>query len=303
LTLNYLDADIESRRRIAEARWDDLAAARPRLGRAVALQRRTIGRQFDLLAAFATTALPAPPPEAVVLHRLADGIPVLRADLPPLPVDALIPVMVELGRAVSEVSGVPAGARAAVLLARGEVDAARLLALVFQRDEDAVRQLAAEHAVAMDALWLIADVALAPLAHLQQRVALREDEPDSPVREALERWDTGFCPACGSWPALAEVAYGERLLRCAFCACAWRMLTDRCAFCGTAGERFVTVTPDRARPSRRLELCRQCGGFLKVLTVDVPAPFPLPAIDDLATADLDQAAMHHGYRRHPLPRL
>ncbi len=303
MTLNYLGADIESRRRIAEARWADLAAARPRLGRAIALQRRTVGRQLDLLAAFATTALPPPPPEAAVLHRLADGLPVLRVDIPPLPVDALTPIMVELGRAVSEVSGVPAGTRAADLIQQGAVDPARLLALVYQRDEEAVRQLAAEQAVSMDALWLLADVPLAPLAHLQQLAALREDEADSPVREALDRWDAGFCPACGSWPALAEVAYGERLLRCAFCACAWRMLTDRCAFCGTSDERFVTIAPNRDRPARRLELCRQCGGFLKVLTVDVPTPFPLLAIDDLASADLDQAAMHHGYRRHPLPRL
>ena len=288
---------------MAEARWADLSAARPQLRRAIALQSRTVGIQLDLLAGLAIAAIPAPPSEAAVLHRLADGLPVLRVDIPRLPVDALTPVMVAVGEALAETAGLAAGRRAAEALHTGAVDPARLLALVYQRDEEAVRQLAAEQAIAMDALWLAADVALGPVAHLQQRAALREDQVDSPVREALDRWDAGFCPACGSWPALAEMAYGERLLRCAFCASAWRMLTDRCTFCGTSGERFVTLAPDRSRPARRLELCRRCGGFLKVLTVDVLTPFPLVAIDDLASAELDRAAMHHGYRRLPLPRL
>ena len=51
---------------------------------------------------------------------------------------------------------------------------------------------------------------------------------------------------------------------------------------------------------RRLEVCGACGGYLK--TVDVPelSPFPLLAIADMETMDLDLAAMEHGYARPPL---
>jgi len=298
LSANHLDADLEHRRGRAEARWTGLVASAPHLGRAVALQRRTVGTQLDLLWAVAPlVAEAAIPAETAVLSRLADGLPVLRAELAPLPVDVLTPVAVDLGAAIAAASGYAAARRAAESLASGEVDPARLMALVYQRDQDGVRQLASEHAINVDMLWLLGDLVVAPIAHLQQRSALRESEPDSPVREALERWDHGYCPACGSWPSLAEFFFGERLLRCAFCACTWRPRVDQCVYCRTDDQRFATIVPDRHQPGRRLELCKACGGFLKTLDAEVITPFPLVAIEDLASADLDQAALHHGFKR------
>jgi hypothetical protein len=82
--------------------------------------------------------------------------------------------------------------------------------------------MAADPHVVVDLLWLVGDLVAAPVVYMQQVAALREGVPDSPVRDALERWDQGYCPACGSWPALAEFFFGERLLRCAFCAATWR---------------------------------------------------------------------------------
>lgn len=301
LSANYLDADLEPRRARAEARWARLAAGSPHLARAVALQRRTVGTQLDLLWAVAPLVAEASvPAETAVLSRLADGLPVLRAALAPLPVDVLTPVAIDLGAAITAASGFAAARRAADALAGREIDAARLLALVYQRDQNAVRQLASEHGVNVDMLWLLGDLVVAPIAHLQQRAALRESDPESPVREALERWDHGYCPACGSWPALAEFFFGERLLRCAFCACTWRPRVDQCVYCGTRDERFATVVPDRNQPGRRIELCKACGGFLKTIDTDTITPFPLVAIEDLASADLDQSALHHGFRRMAL---
>jgi hypothetical protein len=60
---------------------------------------------------------------------------------------------------------------------------------------------------------------------------------------------------------------------------------DPCAFCTEQGEHFTTVVPDRQQPGRRVELCRACGGFLKTLDVELATPFPLVAIEDLASAD------------------
>ena len=301
MSVNYLDADLEQRRARAEARWARLAAEAPHLARAIALQRRTLGTQLDLLWAVAPLVVEAAvPAETAVLSRLADGLPVLRAELAPLPVDVLTPVAVDLGAAIAAASGVAAPRRAADAIASREIDPARLLALVYQRDQEAVRHLAVEHGLNVDMLWLLADLVVAPIAHLQQRAALRDGDPESPVREALEHWDRGYCPACGSWPALAEFFFGERLLRCAFCACTWRPRTEQCVYCGTRDERFATVVPDRHQPGRRIELCKACSGFLKTLDTEAVTPFPLVAIEDLATADLDQAALHHGFRRMAL---
>lgn len=304
MSVNHLHAEIDARRQRAEARWTALATLAPHLALALALQRRTLGAQFDLLRALAPMVADSPiPAETQVLGHLADGLPVLRANIGPLPVDVVTPVMADLGAAITGATGYPAARRAADALSSGAVDPARLLALVYQRDQEGVAQLAADHALVVDMLWLLGDLVVAPLVHLQQRAALRDGEPESPVREALERWEHGYCPACGSWPALAEFFVGERLLRCAFCGCTWRQAVDQCAYCSSRDERFTTVVPDRHQPGRRVELCRACGGFLKTLDVALVTPFPLVAIEDLASADLDQAALYHGFKRLPIKRL
>ena len=304
MSVNHLHADLDARRQRADARWTALTAQGPHLARALALQRRTVGTQFDLLRAVAPlVAEAAVPSETSVLRHLADGLPVLRATISPLPVDVLTPAMADSGAAITTATGYLAAKRVADALLSRDIDPARLLALVYQRDQDGVRQLATDHALVVDMLWLLGDLVVAPIVHLQQRAALREGQPDCAVRDALEHWDQGYCPACGSWPALAEFFFGERLLRCAFCACTWRQAVDQCAFCHERGETFATIVPDRQQPGRRLELCRACGGFLKTLDVEFITPFPLVAIEDLASSDLDQAALHHGFKRLPLKRI
>ena len=74
--------------------------------RALTLQRRTLGAQFDLLRAVAPLVAESPiPSETTVLGHLADGLPVLRANIGPLPVDVLTPVMADLGAAITGATG------------------------------------------------------------------------------------------------------------------------------------------------------------------------------------------------------
>jgi hypothetical protein len=44
-------------------------------------------------------------------------------------------------------------------------------------------------------------------------------------------------------------------------------------------------------------LCNSCGGYLKTVDVAALSPFPLLAIADMETMDLDLAAMERNYRR------
>jgi FdhE protein len=96
------------------------------------------------------------------------------------------------------------------------------------------------------------------------------------------------------------VVASHRVLRCSFCALAWELDHYSCIYCGEEGEGFVTAAPDEERKDRRVEICKTCGGYLK--TVDAPAlsPFPLLAIADLETMDLDVAAMEQRYSRPPM---
>jgi hypothetical protein len=55
-----------------------------------------------------------------------------------------------------------------------------------------------------------------------------------------------------------------------------------------------------SRPERRLELCGACGNYTKVFDAASPTPFPLIAIEDIATMDLDEGAMSRKYQRPDL---
>jgi len=87
------------------------------------------------------------------------------------------------------------------------------------------------------------------------------------------------------------------VLRCSFCAAAWELKRYACVYCGEHGDRFVTAAPDERHPGRRLELCNGCGSYLKTVDVAELSPFPLLAIGDMETLDLDIAAMERGFHR------
>jgi hypothetical protein len=71
-------------------------------------------------------------------------------------------------------------------------------------------------------------------------------------------------------------------------------------YCANAGGDFVTAAIDVQAPDRCVELCGRCSGYTKAIRVSDATPFPLLAILDLATMDLDQGAMDRGYRRPEL---
>jgi hypothetical protein len=179
-------------------------------------------------------------------------------------------------------------------LESGKLEAGSLLTASLHRDQGALRTGAVHRGLSPDLMWLIAELAVSPFAHALQRMLFGAVAAGE-LREALDAWNHGYCPACGSWPAVGEVAAGHRTLRCSFCSCAWELNTYACIYCENSGEGFVTAAPDAERKDRRIEVCSGCGGYLK--TIDLPelSPFPLLSISDIETTDLDVAAMEHGY--------
>ena len=162
-------------------------------------------------------------------------------------------------------------------------------------------------------MWVIGELGSAPLANYFQSRILEEQGPasvaqgTSSVAQGFSPvWDRGYCPSCGSWPAFIERLARRSApregghLRCSYCVAAWQLSSQRCVYCGNSDERFVVAAPDLARPERRVELCGACGGYTKSLDAPSLTPFPLIAIEDLATMDLDEGAMSRGYHRPDL---
>ena len=282
----------------AETRWRQIEADVP--AEALRLHRRLLTRQIRLVEERALL-----PPNLCVLdppsvqRRLASGRPVLRdIHMPGVPVARVAAEMLAFLDELAWGGAGEAARKIARALESGTLDLASVCAASLARDESAGRALASEGGLNLHVLWIAADMVTAPIANALQETLLTQ--ADEGVREEVALWSRGTCPACGNWPALAEFFFGERLHRCAYCAAAWRLESRGCTYCGEHGEHFRTIAIYRGRPGKRLEVCRQCGGYLKTVDVSSPAPFPLLAIEDFVTADLDRAAAAHGFRRTPL---
>ncbi|HEX3702692.1 MAG TPA: formate dehydrogenase accessory protein FdhE [Vicinamibacterales bacterium] len=278
----------------AEQRWAAILALRPDLEPAVALQRRLITIIVSAAETIEAAGLPRLSlPPRYLSAKLRQGVPALAAEPIPVPVAALTPVLGTLCEALAAGGAGEAAEHIRDTLVSGGIEPASLLTASLTRNQTAIRTGAAHRGLAPDLVWLIAELAVGPFAHALQRSLFAHPG----LAEALDHWNRGYCPSCGSWPALAEVVGGHRTLRCSFCATAWELNTYACVYCGESGEPFVTAAPDEANLARRIEVCQTCAGYLK--TVDVPSlsPFPLLAISDLETMDLDMEAMEHNYRR------
>jgi FdhE protein len=281
----------------ARGRWQVIRETRPDLEPALALQRELLTRMIDLAAALAKGRLPrlSLPPKYLAA-KLARGVPALAGEPIPLPVSILTPTLFELCDALANGGAGEAATHIRESMTSGKLEAASLLTASLQRDQAALRTGAIHRGLSPDLMWLVAELAVSPFAHALQQTLFGSGARGE-LGDALDAWNRGYCPACGSWPAVGEVAAGQRTLRCSFCSCAWELNSYACIYCDASGEGFVTAAPDPERKDRRIEVCANCGGYLKTIDLAALSPFPLLSISDIETTDLDVAAMEHGYAR------
>jgi FdhE protein len=286
---------------LAERRWGAVRDARPDLEPALALQRRLLSLVVDLARVLDSGRLPklSLPPKYLSV-KLARGVPALAGEPIPVPVPVVVPILLQLCDALAEGGAGDAAVHIRKAIAERTMDAGSLLTTSLNRDHAAIRTGALHRGLSPDLVWLVAELAVSPFSHALQRMLFGNTEQSPELRSALDGWNRGYCPACGSWPAVAEVVGGHRTLRCSFCSGAWELNTYACIYCQESGEPFVTAAPNEERKDRRIEVCGSCSGYLK--TVDMPelSPFPLLSISDIETTDLDVAAMEHGYARPAL---
>jgi len=266
----------EDRLATAERRWARVLAARPDLRPAVDLQRRLITLVVQLTDAIEQARLPRLSlPAKYLAAKLSRGVPVFSGEPIPLPVASLSSPLLKLCTELAAGGAGEAADHIRSAIDRGDIDPGSLLSASFSRDERAIRQGAAHRGLAPDLVWLVAELAVSPFAHVLQRALFASTATDAALKDtvlkdailkdALDGWDYGYCPACGSWPALAEVVGGHRVLRCSFCAAAWELNAYACIYCGETGEAFVTAAPDAEQKNRRVEVCGTCAGYLKTI--------------------------------------
>jgi FdhE protein len=115
-----------------------------------------------------------------------------------------------------------------------------------------------------------------------------------------ESWMAGYCPVCGAWPACAEMRGIERrrYLRCGRCGSGWPAQCLSCSYCGmTDHEELMALVPEKSGANAVIEACKRCLGYVKTFTTLQGSPPAKVMVDDLASVDLDIAALEQGYKR------
>jgi FdhE protein len=118
--------------------------------------------------------------------------------------------------------------------------------------------------------------------------------------DAARQWRASYCPICAAWPCFVEVRGIERdrHARCGRCGAAWRARMLHCPYCETSDhEQLVTLVPQDAAASWSVDACRRCQRYTKTVTTLQGCRPEQVFVDDLASADIDLAALDLGYTR------
>ena len=222
----------EARDLAAADRWAALLTLRPELEPAVALQHELLGLVTDLVELIERGRVPRLSlPPRYLAAKLRRGIPALASEPIPLPVPLLKPALLALCGALARGGAGEAAEHIRSHLDETRIDAGSLLAASLKRDQTAIRTVAMHQGLAPDLVWLVAELAVSPFVYVLQRSVFDHESAHPDLHAALNAWSHGYCPLCGSWPALAEVAASHRVLRCSFCALAWTPNEYACVYC------------------------------------------------------------------------
>ena len=238
-------------------------------------------------------------------EAIAAGRPLLGEAELVCEVDDVATELRQLARNLSETSVEgSAGQRTAERLATEELDVGPLLEDALNGDADAIARAAVAGGYDATAFAQLLELALQPvLWEAAARCATLTD---------VDRWDRGYCPVCGSWPALAELVGAEkrRVLRCGRCGTSWSWLVLLCPYCGNDDHRTLgTLTPEDVRPGSasptsgesrsrdRVDVCERCHGYVKSIATFHSVPTPRLAAEDAGTVHLDVGARAAGYTR------
>ena len=112
-----------------------------------------------------------------------------------------------------------------------------------------------------------------------------------------ERWQRGYCPTCGSPPAMAQLVGRDpgrrRLLSCGLCRTRWQFSRTACPFCEADAQRLASLTI-QGEGGLRLDHCDSCRAYLK--TYDGEGAEAL-LLSDWSSLHLDVLARDRGWKR------
>lgn len=170
----------------------------------------------------------------------------------------------------------------------GDADLPRLLRACLDRDRRPLTEFAEKQDVQPALLEYVLALAL---GYGLQRC--REEG----VSAAPEGWKHGHCPLCGGLPVMGELSdeEGKKKLQCGICATTWEFTRLMCSHCGNSEHDTLEYFTAHGEPGYRVDICRRCSCYLKVVDSRAAGKgLPLD-IEDIATLHLDLLAQKEGF--------
>lgn len=172
-----------------------------------------------------------------------------------------------------------------------DVDLLRLFTASLSQDSAHVEEVAVASGADAEALHAVVALLPVPLLHACYRRW---------ASSISESWVEGYCPVCASWPAFAEVRGIERgrYFRCSRCGGEWHARALYCPYCDMHDhDELVALVPDKAESNAAIDACNRCRGYVKTLTRLQGCAPDTVMLEDLASVELDVAALEQGYTR------
>jgi FdhE protein len=180
-------------------------------------------------------------------------------------------------------------------LQKAAINSAALFEAALCENDAALKHMAGDLGVDPDPFSAVSALIAVPFLHACNR---RWE------RSRLPGWTAGYCPTCGAWPAFAETRGIERsrYLRCGRCGAEWQAHALFCCFCSNSDHKELgSLVPEKSGSIRAIDTCNRCRGYLKTFTKLQGSAADKIMLDDLASVDLDIAALEQGFKRPPGP--
>jgi FdhE protein len=115
-----------------------------------------------------------------------------------------------------------------------------------------------------------------------------------------DSWLKGYCPVCGSLPALLYlVGEGEKMACCSWCGTSWRLHRLQCPSCDNRDHDSLGYLYTETEPRYRVQYCRLCKAYYKVIDTREMIEPPYFPLEEWTTLHLDLLAQKEGWIQPP----
>ena len=174
-------------------------------------------------------------------------------------------------------------------LDKGTLDAATLFSKILSEDDAYLDKVATSLKIDQKILAFFAYSSIRPsLSLCAEQLATYLDKDKS--------WEKGYCPVCGSPPALSILLdEGERSLICSFCGHEWQAQRIYCPFCDNQDHKTLHYFFSEEEKGYRVDVCDQCKKYVKTIDSRKMKHPVYPLVEQISTLHLDLLAQEQGF--------